>query len=254
VWRMGWVGQAAFAVVGGFWPGLVAGFLIAGYRQVPSSGPWAGLGSARRVSAWPPASRGRTAGAEPHAAPGRVTVAAGVGVVPMAAAGRQRSGGPGAAGCGRPGPARSSGRPAQGGGAVGSSSRGSAWRSGRCVPGRTGGHRPATSGPGRAGRGRPTTAIAPWVGACGRGSAGPGRGGWCRARSVAAAGCRGRVALLGGMQPAPGLDGDRAVLVVLTGQGGAWVGQVVGSAQANLARWRRGRPPLAERAAGGGSA
>jgi site-specific DNA recombinase len=32
------------------------------------------------------------------------------------------------------------------------------------------------------------------------------------------------------------------------------VGQVVGSAKANLAPWRRGRPPLGERAAGGGSA
>jgi hypothetical protein len=32
------------------------------------------------------------------------------------------------------------------------------------------------------------------------------------------------------------------------------VGQVVGSASANLAPWRRGRPPLGERAAGGGSA
>jgi len=31
-------------------------------------------------------------------------------------------------------------------------------------------------------------------------------------------------------------------------------GQVAGSAQLNSAPWRRGRPPLGERAAGGGSA
>ena len=57
--------------------------------------------------------------------------------------------GPGAAGCRRPAPARSSGRPARAGAAAGWSSRGSAWRSGRCAPGRTGGHRPARADPGR---------------------------------------------------------------------------------------------------------
>jgi len=62
------------------------------------------------------------------------------------------------------------------------------------------------------------------------------------------------VALLFGMQPAPGRHGHAAVLVVLTSQGGGGVGQVVGSAKLNLAPWRRGRPPLGERAAGGGSA
>jgi hypothetical protein len=30
VWRMGWAGQAAFAVVGGFLWGFLVGFLIAG--------------------------------------------------------------------------------------------------------------------------------------------------------------------------------------------------------------------------------
>ncbi len=62
----------------------------------------------------------------------------------------------------------------------------------RLFPGRSGGHRPARPGPDRARRGRPTTATAPSAGGCGRGRARPGRGGWCRARSAAAHGCRGR--------------------------------------------------------------
>jgi hypothetical protein len=33
---MGWVGQAAFAVVGGFLRGFLAGLLIAGYRAAGS--------------------------------------------------------------------------------------------------------------------------------------------------------------------------------------------------------------------------
>jgi hypothetical protein len=61
------------------------------------------------------------------------------------------------------------------------------------------------------------------------------------------------VALLVGMQLAPGLHGHGAVLVVLTDQGGGRVGQVVGSAQLNLAPWRRGRPVLPA-GRGGGSA
>jgi hypothetical protein len=61
------------------------------------------------------------------------------------------------------------------------------------------------------------------------------------------------VALLLGMQPRPGLHGHGAVLVVLTGQGGGRAGQVAGSAKANLAPWRRGRPVLPG-GGGGGSA
>jgi hypothetical protein len=62
------------------------------------------------------------------------------------------------------------------------------------------------------------------------------------------------MALLFGMQSLPGLHGHGAVLVVLTdkrGSRGRPGGQV---AQANLAPRRRGRPPLGERAAAGGSA
>jgi hypothetical protein len=54
-----------------------------------------------------------------------VTAAAVAAAVPTAAAHRPRPGGPGAAGCRRPAPARSSGRPGRGGAAVGSSSQGS---------------------------------------------------------------------------------------------------------------------------------
>jgi site-specific DNA recombinase len=53
----------------------------------------------------------------------------------------------------------------------------------------------------------------------------------------------GGVALLLGMQPAPGVHGHGAVLVVLGHLGRGRVGQVAGSAKANLAPWRRGRPP-----------
>jgi hypothetical protein len=47
---------------------------------------------------------------------------------------------------------------------------------------------------------------------------------------------------LGCSPPTP--DGDGAVLVVLADKGGGRVGQVAGSAQLNLAPWRRGRPPV----------
>jgi hypothetical protein len=114
-----------------------------------------------RVSARPPASRVRTAAPEIRGVPGRVTVAAGVEAPPTAAGRRWRSGGPGAAGWRRPAPARSTGRPGRDAAALGSSSQGSACRTGWCVPGRTGGHRPARPGPGRACRGRPTTATGP---------------------------------------------------------------------------------------------
>jgi hypothetical protein len=71
-----------------------------------------------------PASRARTTAVETRDAPDRATVAVGVGAAPTAAADRRRPGGPGAAGCSRPAPARSTvgllrmawlrGRPAKG--------------------------------------------------------------------------------------------------------------------------------------------
>jgi hypothetical protein len=110
----------------------------------------------------------------------------------MAAAGRRRPRGPGAAGCSRPPPARSSGRPAQDGGVAGWSSQASAYKSGWCAHSRTCECRLATPGPSQACQGRPTTATAPSVGGSWRGCARPGRAGWCRARSAVVLWCRGQ--------------------------------------------------------------
>ena len=65
VGRPSWAGQAAFAVVGGFFLGCLAGFLTAGWRVAgPRQLPLGGLGSARRVSARRLATPPRTTGAE----------------------------------------------------------------------------------------------------------------------------------------------------------------------------------------------
>src|SRR4029453_8826311 len=140
-----------------------------------------GMARDRRFGAGPRASRAQPEAAESRGVPDRVTAAAEAGVAPRAAAGRRRPGGPGGAGCRRPAPARSTGRPAQDGAAVGSSSPASAYRTGPCAPGRTGECTPATSGPDPAARPRvrPTTTTAPLVAGYGQGPAGPARAGWC---------------------------------------------------------------------------
>jgi hypothetical protein len=61
------------------------------------------------------------------------------------------------------------------------------------------------------------------------------------------------VAVLLGVQPRPRLHGHGAVLVVFGHVRGGRVGQVAGSAKANLAPWRRGRP-VTPGGRGGGSA
>ena len=223
-------------------------------RRPGAAGPWAGLGSIRRVSAWQPASRARTGDAETRAAPDRVTVAAGVGAAPTAAAGRRRSGGPGAAGCRRPAPARSTGRPARGGADAGSSSPGSACRSGRCAPGRTGGCTPARPGPGP---GAPGPAHHSHSTLGGRVRAGTRS--TCTRMMVPRTIGRGPPVPWPGWRCCLGCSPLQAATVTvpywssIVTRVAVGVGQVVGSAQANLAPWRRGRPVLPG-GRGGGSA
>jgi hypothetical protein len=170
---------------------------------------------------------------KPAADPTRGQPAPVGGVAPTVAAGHRPPGGPGAAGCRRPTPARSSGRPARDDGAAGWPSRGSAWRSGWCAPGRSGARRRATASRdpgcrtlppqpqhlGWAGVGRHALDLDADQGAA-----------HDRARLL---GSSGGVQLLLGMQPGPGLYVHATILVVVFDvpaarrRPGAWVAGVV---------------------------
>jgi hypothetical protein len=200
--------EAAFAVVGGF----LAGFVIAGQRAAgPAERPLGRPGER-------PAGFGAAAG-EPSVAgsggnPRRTRPGPPVGLLPTA---RPRVVQPRVC-----------------------------WRSGRCVPGRTCGHRPATQGRDPAASPRARPPQPPHLGRARLGGdafdldadqgAAPARPG----TAAAVAG----VALLLGCGPAQACtvtvpSWSSTVTRVAVG-----AGQVTGSAQANVAPWRRGRPVL----------
>ena len=249
---MGWAGQAAFAVVGGFLRGFLAGFLSAGWRTA---------GLAARPLGRPeehPEGFGAAAG-EPSAhssrgtrgAPDRATVAAGSGPLPrQSGVGGDRAGQPqlGVGGHHQPGPAVGLGGMA---GPWGGPAQGLLTE-----PDGVFQLEAADIGPpgqvqvGLAGPGPPQLQHLGWVGA-GRDPLDlDAEDGAAHDRPGSPAAVAG-VALLLGCSPAQACTVTVPYWSWMVASVAVGVGQVVGSAKLNLAPWRRGRPAGPCRRAGG---